>query len=233
MTEQNSHRIGILGGTFDPIHIGHLDAAAAAKQALDLDEILFVPANKPPHRQIHPQASSSHRTTLVELAINEHKDYRISDVELRRETPSYTALTLQSLHSSGWKAEQLFFILGADAFSQITTWHDYPRVLSDSNFVVIERHGITLDPIIKCHPELSARVSSLPCKTNDLNETQIFLVKATTKSVSSTEIRNLLTKGLSIDGLVPEPVAQHIYAYSLYKKVDRLHAKKGKEGKNH
>lgn len=220
MTEQKSNRIGVLGGTFDPIHIGHLDAAAAAKQALDLKEILFVPANKPPHRQMNPQASNFHRSTLIELAISEYKDYRISDIELRRENPSYTALTLRSLCSSGWKAEQLFFILGVDAFSQIMTWHDYPRVLSDSNFVVIERHGTTLEPIIEYHPELSSRISSLPCKTNALNKTQIFLVKATTKSVSSTEIRSLLIKGLPINGLVPELVAQHIHAHSLYKKVD-------------
>ena len=225
MTKQKNNRIGVLGGTFDPIHIGHLDASAAAKQALDLEEILFVPANKPPHRQMNPQTSNFHRSTLVELAISEHKDYRISDVELRRENPSYTALTLQSLHSSGWKAGQLFFILGADAFSQIMTWHDYPQVLSDSNFVVIERHGTTLEPIIKCHPELSSRISSLPYKTNALNETRIFLVKATTKSVSSTEIRNLLIKGLPINGLVPEPVARYIHAHSLYKKIDRSHSK--------
>src|SRR5689334_17989878 len=97
-------RLGLLGGTFDPIHVGHLDAADAAQRAMRLDEVRFIPSHDPPHRPSDPRASAFHRFALVSLAIEGHPSYRASDVELRREGPSYTTDTLRAMQADGWEA---------------------------------------------------------------------------------------------------------------------------------
>ena len=124
-------RIGLLGGTLDPFHVGHLDAADAARAALGLDEILVIPAHDPPHRPDDPHASAFHRFAMVALAVDGREGYRASDLELRRDGPSYTALTLRDLRSAGYEPSQLYFIAGADAFAEIATWFDYPAILDE------------------------------------------------------------------------------------------------------
>ena len=138
---RGARRLGILGGTFDPIHLGHLDAGDAACAALSLDAILLIPAHDPPHRPIDPRASVYHRVALVSLAIAERDAYRVSDMELVRQGPSYTADTLRSLHEEGWRASQLFFILGTDAFAEIAAWYGFPSFLDLAHCVVIARPG--------------------------------------------------------------------------------------------
>ena len=133
-------RIGILGGTFDPIHLGHLEAATAAERALSLDRILLLPSRTPPHRTSEPRASVYHRFAMAALAAAE-RGMSVSDLEVRRDGPSYTALTLEALHREGYAPAQLFFITGSDAFAEVATWHDYPRILQLANFVVVSRPG--------------------------------------------------------------------------------------------
>ena len=122
-----ARRLGVLGGTFDPIHFGHLDAAEAARASLELDEVLFVPAHDPPHKPGDPHASAFHRFALIALAIQEWPGYRASDMELSREGASYTADTLRALHACGWRPSNLFFIVGADAFAEIRRGVNSPR----------------------------------------------------------------------------------------------------------
>jgi nicotinate-nucleotide adenylyltransferase len=207
-------RIGLLGGTLDPIHVGHLDASEAARAALGLDLIVIVPSHDPPHRPVDPRASAFHRFAMVSLAIDGRAGYRASDIELRREGPSYTALTLRDFHASGWPASQLFFIIGADAFAEIGSWYDYPAILDACHFAVIARPGTTLDDAIARTPALGERVGRT-----------IHLVEARTAPVSSTEIRARLAVGRSIDGMVPPPVARHIAVHQLYRTIDDLHGK--------
>src|ERR1044071_5581184 len=126
MGVDHSRRLGLLGGTFDPIHYGHLDAAAAARQALALDEIRFLPAHDPPHRRTDPRATAFHRFALVALAIDGVDAYTASDAELLREGPSYTIDTLRSIEREGWRPSQIFFILGSDAFAEIASWYAFP-----------------------------------------------------------------------------------------------------------
>jgi nicotinate-nucleotide adenylyltransferase len=202
-------RLGILGGTFDPIHFGHLDAADAAQSALSLEEVLFVPSHDPPHRAVDPLASAFHRFALVALAIDGHAGYRASDVELRRAGPSYTVTTLRELHDTGWRASQLFFILGADAFAEIATWHQYPDVLDCANFAVISRPG--------------ARIDAVPARPQTGSATGIYHVEAPTRDVSSTTIRARLAAGQAIDDLVPAAVARHIRVHHLYGADDDRH----------
>ena len=213
-------RLGILGGTLDPIHYGHLDAAHAARAALALDEVRFMPAHDPPHRPIDPRTSAFHRFALVALAIEGHQGFRASDLELQREGPSYTIDTLRALHTEGWTASQIFFIIGADAFAEIATWYRYPAFLDAANFAVIARPGTTIAAALARTPALGSRVRTTP---NDSAGTGVFLVEAVTRDVSSTAIRERLAAGRSIDDLVPSAVARHILANDLYKAVDTLH----------
>ena len=227
----HARRLGILGGTFDPIHVGHLDAADAARAALSLDQILLVPALDPPHRPVDPRATMYQRFALVSLAAADRPAYRVSDMELLRQGPSYTADTLRSLHAQGWRASQLFFILGTDAFAEIATWHDFPSILDLAHFVVIARPGTTIDMAVARTPELRARMcigetqeDGVPRNTAiDGRSTRIFLVEADTRGVSSTQVRERLAAAQPIDDLVPAAVARHILKHHLYGAVDDLH----------
>ena len=219
-------RLGILGGTFDPIHFGHLDAADAARAALALDEMLLVPAHVPPHRSVDPRATAYHRFALVSLAIADREGYRVSDVELVRPGPSYTADTLGHLQTRGWRASQLFFILGTDAFTEIATWHAFPGLLDLAHFVVIARPGTTIEQATDRVQTLRPRV----CAPADVpgeatGPTRIVLVEARTRDVSSTVIRRRLATAEPIDDLVPASVARHILTHRLYGAVGNLHGK--------
>jgi nicotinate-nucleotide adenylyltransferase len=219
-----SRRLGILGGTFDPIHVGHLDAAGAASTALALDDIVLIPAHDQPLRTIEPRATAYHRFALAALAVEDRPDWRVSDTELVRQGRSYTEDTLRALHAAGWRASQLFFILGTDAFAGIASWHGYPRILDLAHFVVIARPGMTIDEATAREPELRSRTCLPPHGDEDIDDsTRIFLVHAHTRDVSSTMIRERIASGLPIGDLVPPRVARHIGKHHLYGAVDKLH----------
>jgi nicotinate-nucleotide adenylyltransferase len=209
-------RLGLLGGTFDPIHFGHLDAAAAAQRSLGLDEIRFIPSHDPPHRPADPRANAFHRFALVALAIEGQASYRASDTELRRDGPSYTTDTLRAVHAEGWNASQIFFILGTDAFAEIATWREFPAVLDAAHFVVIARPGTSLETAAARTPALRSRLRQAGDAGIERGGTFVFLVEALTRDVSSTTIRARLTAGQTIDDLVPATVARHIVAHKLY-----------------
>ena len=199
-------RLGILGGTFDPIHLGHLEAASAARRTFSLDRVLLLPSRTPPHRSNEPRASGFHRFAMAALAAAE-RDMVVSDLELRRDGPSYTALTLEALHRDGYAPSQLFFITGSDAFAEVGTWYDYPRILGLANFVVVSRPGA---------PRASDLVSNPESATHSPAAPTVLSVEAATPDVSSTEIRRRVAAGESIDGLVPPSVAGHIRRHHLY-----------------
>jgi nicotinate-nucleotide adenylyltransferase len=217
-------RLGILGGTFDPVHFGHLDAADAASAALALEEILLIPAHDQPLRILEPRASVYQRFALAVLAVEDRPECHVSDMELLRQGRSYTEDTLRALHESGWRASQLFFILGTDAFAGIASWRGYPGFLDLAHFVVITRPGAGIEEATMRAPELRPRMSTVPREhvASD-GPTRIFLVHAHTRDVSSTMIRERLASGQPIDDLVPPAVARHIYKHHLYGAVDSLH----------
>lgn len=216
----DGRRIGLLGGTFDPIHNGHLDAADAAQQHLGLDAVLFVPSNVPPHRQAGPTASGYDRYALIALAIQDRRCYRASAMELERTGNSYTVDTLHRLQAQGMRPWQLFFIIGSDAFAEIATWHRYPEVLDAANFAVIARPGTSLAGAIARTPPLASRIRH---EGATAESTGVFLVDARTRDVSSTVIRARLAAGQPIDDLVPAAVARYIAAHDLYATVNHLH----------
>ena len=151
-------RIGILGGTLDPIHCGHLAAAVATRDAFDLATVFVLPSHVPPHRSVQPVASPFHRFAMASLAVSGVDRLQASDEELRSAGPSYTADTLERLHARGLAASQIFFITGADAFAEIATWMRYPGVLDLANFVVVSRPGHDLSAMKARLPELAERM---------------------------------------------------------------------------
>lgn len=223
MTRQG--RIGLLGGTFDPIHVGHLDAASAACEALGLDELRIVPAHDPPHRPLEPRTSAYHRFALAALAIDGRRGWRLSDVELLRPGPSYSIDTLRALHADGWPPAQIYFILGTDAFADIATWRAYPDLLDAAHFAVIARPGTTIEQACARVPELRARTVRVAdgraAADTRSGGTYVLLVEAHTRDVSSTRIRERAAHGQSIDDLVPPPVARHILAHQLYQPMKK------------
>jgi nicotinate-nucleotide adenylyltransferase len=217
-------RVGLLGGTFDPIHLGHLETASAAQRALLLDCVYVLPSSVPPHRTQQPAASSHHRFAMTALAVNGINRLRASDIELSTPGPSYTAETLTRFSgATAFAASQLFFITGADAFAEIETWYRYPDVLELANFIVVSRPGCAVETLRKRLPTLAGRMIEVdekkPAAGNEqpaANSQSIFLVNATTPDVSSSDIRQRLMARRSITGLVPATVERHIQQHGLY-----------------
>ena len=209
-----TRRIGILGGTFDPIHCGHLDLGSAAEGALGLTAVVVIAANIPPHRP-QPKASSFHRFAMIALAIGEHERWRASDLELGIGAPSFTTGTLQRFHDDGFAASELFFLLGADAFAEIETWKDFPVILDRAHFAVVSRPGFPVTNLPARLPELADRMIE-PSRGVTRETMSIFLIDAPTADVSATAIRQRCANGQSITGLVPPAVDQHIERHALY-----------------
>jgi nicotinate-nucleotide adenylyltransferase len=210
--------LGVLGGTFDPVHNGHIAAADVAQRVLDLDMIMLVPSLIPPHRQDPVGATSEQRFAMTQLAAGGRLRWVASRIELDREGPSYTYDTLVELRE-GLQSTQIFFILGTDAFAEIATWSRYPAVLDRAHFVVVSRPGITLDSLRERVP--SAFESHPPCAPSRLRdlgseETRVILVESNTPDISSTDIRRRVRAGQPLSGLVPDTVAEYIRAHRLY-----------------
>lgn len=209
-------RLGLIGGTFDPIHRGHLAAADAAQRALSLETIRFIPSAQPPHRPESPRATSAQRLEMVRCAVAGTSTWEASDIELRRGGTSYTSQTLAALQREGMSPSLMFFIIGADAFAEIETWHDYPAVLDAAHYAVVARPGTTL-------ASLSARVPGLSNRLIEAEEVvkaatpRIVLIAAETPDVSSTDIRRRIARGESVAGLVSDAVAAYIAQHNLYK----------------
>jgi nicotinate-nucleotide adenylyltransferase len=227
--------IGLLGGTLDPIHCGHLAAATAARDAFDLTTVFVLPSHVPPHRPVQPLASPFHRFAMASLAVSGVDRLQASDDELRLAGPSYTADTLERLQKRGLTASQIFFITGADAFAEIATWKHYPGVLDLANFVVVSRPGHDLAGMQARLPELASRMRAAPehrasDRGNRVSDTGhrvsdtgyrpseplIYLLETSTPDVSSTRVRERLRRGEPITGLVPPLVEAHIHKHALY-----------------
>lgn len=210
-------RVGILGGTFDPIHCGHVDLGAAAQSALSLTDLLVIPVSVPPHRQ-PPRASAFHRFAMVSLAVAGRACWRASDLEVERGARSYTSATLQQLHERGYEPKELFVVLGADAFVEIEAWRGYPQLLTSAHFVVVSRPGLRIDDLPRRLPALTPHMMQLSGAEDAAVPTRpmIFLIDAPTADVSATAIRSRRASGESIAGMVPPAVEQHIEQHDLY-----------------
>lgn len=225
-------RLGVLGGTLDPVHAGHVAAAHAAALALSLDAVWLMPSHVPTHKG-SPHASPWHRFAMSALAASEDELLVASDLELSRPGPTYTWDTLQALAAEGFAASQIFFITGADAFAAIASWHRFPDVLDASHFVVVTRPGHTLPADVLAQPEVARRLRFASAAVADpalepTDSRAIWLVEADTPDVSSTEIRQRILAGKEAGTDVPASVAAHIRRHGLYTHqpaARRLHGK--------
>jgi nicotinate-nucleotide adenylyltransferase len=213
-------RIGILGGTFDPVHAGHIDTALAARRALALERVLVMPTGTPPHRAAPPTASRFHRFAMTALAVTGLDGLLVSDLEIGITEPCYTFDTLARLHATGLAASQIYFITGADAFQEIETWNWYPRVLEMAQFVVVSRPGHAAGGLPAKLPALAARMraaaTGVDASRQPASPLEVLLVDVATRDVSSTEVRQRLEAGISVAGLVPAAVATYIAQHGLY-----------------
>ena len=188
-----TERIGVYGGTFDPIHVGHVAAASAVRRHLGLDRVLIIPAGDPWQKRGRVVASPEQRLEMARLAVAGVEGLEVSDLEVRRTTASVTADTLEDLSAP---ERELFLILGADAVANMGTWRRLDDTRDLATIVVVERDGERSVP-----PGEGWRVEHVPIPRID---------------VSSTEIRDRIAAGESIDGLVPPAAAHHLHEHGLY-----------------
>jgi nicotinate-nucleotide adenylyltransferase len=208
-------RHGFLGGTFDPIHLGHVDVALAARRALQLDDVTIIPARVPPHRHT-PVASAPHRFAMAALAVLGQSGMSVSDIEMLSSDPSYTSDTLERLKWRGVDLGAACLITGADAFREIATWKDYPALLDRCHFAVVSRPGTAVGTLPDLLPDLTDRFAA-PDAWENVGRPSIFLIDAPTPPISSTDVRRRIHGGEPVDGLVPVPVAMHIARHGLYR----------------
>ena len=138
-------KVGIMGGTFDPIHNGHLIVAEAVRDALDLDEVLFIPSARPPHKLDREVTSPEHRLAMTVLATCFHPQFRVSSIEILRQGPSYAVDTIDALKMEYEVGTEFYFILGADAALELSTWHNAQELIEKCNFIAATREGTNID----------------------------------------------------------------------------------------
>ena len=193
--------LGVMGGTFDPIHLGHLAVAEEAREVLDLERILFVPAGLPPHKPAGEVTSIEHRLAMVELAIADNRAFELSRIEVDRPGPSYTVDTLETLAAAG---DRVTVILSAETFAELPTWHEPWRLFEAARVAVAPRWGYPA-------PDPDWLAATFPGR-----EDRVSYLEGPRLGVSSTALRARVAAGRSIRYLVPQPVAAYIAANNLY-----------------
>jgi len=198
-------RIGVFGGTFDPIHIAHLRVAEEAAEALTLDRVLFIPSGRPPHRS-QPVAKPEQRLAMVRLAVADNPRFVVSDLEIKRRGTSYTVDTLAELAAQKPR-DEFYLLLGMDQMLQLSTWHEPVRLLELCRLVAFTRPGASETPgPIYLGPERRA-----------LSRRQFSLVRVSALEISATDIRRRAGRGHSLRYLVPDSVAEYIRKHRLYR----------------
>lgn len=190
-----------MGGTFDPIHIGHLVTADEARQAFSLDEVLFVPAGAPWQKDASDVASPEHRFLMTQIATASNASFRVSRIEIDRDGPTYTIDTLRALKAQ--QDAEWFFITGADAILQILSWRDPEAVLREATFIAATRPGYDLDRLEK----------ELPQGLED----RVRILEIPALAISSTDVRRRVREGRPIRYLVPPGISEYIAKARLYR----------------
>lgn len=203
--------LGLFGGTFDPIHYGHLRPAQEVLDVLSLDEMRFIPSGLPPHRPA-PVASAEQRLRMVQLAVAEFPRFSVDDREIRRGGPSYTVLTLESLRGEVGD-RPLCLVLGLDAFLGLETWHRWREIPDLAHLVVLTRPGWVLGDL----PPWTAGRPCLQGGTLALSPAgRLFFLAVKPQNISATGIRSALARGQSVEGLLPQAVQGFICQNHLY-----------------
>ncbi len=196
-------RVGVIGGTFDPIHVGHLILAEQARDQLALEQVVFIPAGQPPHKSAKQITASQHRLAMVQLAIAGHEAFAVSRIDLDREGPCYSVETLTLLQEAWGPEAEIHFLIGEDSLRDLPQWHQPDRLMHLCQIVAVQRPGyhIDLDALDRQLAGAADRIQSIASPLID---------------ISSTEIRERVQENRSIRYLVPEPVRHYIEQHNLY-----------------
>lgn len=214
--EMASIPIGILGGTFDPIHFGHLRMAEELAEALSLDEVRIIPAGRPPHRGV-PGTAAAHRLEMARLAIADNPRLRLDDREVRLARASYTVDTLADLRQELGGAQPLWLLMGADAFLGLTTWKDWQRLFELAHIAVAHRPGYRLEQADALNDALRLELRNRQAAdTPQTAAGSIRLMPITQLDISATAIRTSLQAGRSVRYLIPDGVLDYIQKNNLY-----------------
>ncbi|MEP6707553.1 MAG: nicotinate-nucleotide adenylyltransferase [Pyrinomonadaceae bacterium] len=219
-------RIALYGGTFDPVHLAHLEVARRLLELFALDEVLFIPACVAPHKRRTIVSPALHRYAMLSLATQDDERLRVSTIELDAPGKPYTVDTLQRMQETFGERVQLFFVMGADSWAEIATWHEWERVLAISNHIVVTRPGYQVETS-RFAPGLRERIvdvrqldqGEIGARVNGGGAARIYITDAVMADVSATSIRASARAG-RVDELlkfVPRPVADYITKYGLYK----------------
>lgn len=220
MREQAGQRLGLMGGTFNPVHLGHLRAAEEIAESLKLDQVCFMPSAQPPHKSPEPLVSYEQRLKMLELAVAERPGFWVSDLENHLPRPSYTVNTVRAF-SAAAEADQIFFMVGLDSFMTLAAWREYRELLRRASFVVFGRAGIEpgLDDmramLTEIEPEI--RWNAMEAAFTGPNLKPIHFHPGGKLAISSTDLRGRLEAGASVRYLVPEPVRDYIEEHGLYR----------------
>ena len=218
-------KIGLFGGTFNPIHRCHLAIAVQTRDRLSLDRVVFIPSGDPPHKPSESLAPPTHRFEMVRHAIEADPSFTISDVEVRQATKSYSIDTVHTLQEEYGAATELFFIIGLDAFLELPSWRQAPDLLRSCHFVVVSRPGVEF--LSLCHMPLlpameRASLAALDARQQDRldipipNGIGLTLLRLPPCDVSASEIRRRLKNRLSLSDLLPAPVESYIIRFGVY-----------------
>lgn len=194
-------RVGVLGGTFDPVHTAHLVLGEQARVALSLDLVLFVPAGEPWRKGDRPITAAAHRLAMLKSATDGNVAFGVSNIELRRAGPTYTADTLEELAGERLD-DELLFIVGADALADVPNWHDPQRIVQHATIAVAAREAQDVQTVALNVPDIARRIASFPMPRLD---------------ISSTDVRRSVAASGSIRYLVPDGVREYIETHGLYR----------------
>ncbi len=194
-----------MGGTFDPIHFGHLRAAEEVLQGFNLERVIFVPSGNPPHKPLSQVTSPEHRYKMTRLATADHPQFEVSGVEIQREGPSYTLDTLREFRATICKRKKLYFITGLDAILEIHTWNGYQQLFDLADFIAVTRPGYDVEALSTLKTYLGPGCFS-----------KVHPFPVTLLAIASRDIRRRIREGKSVRYLVPEPVCLYIQKQRLY-----------------
>jgi len=205
MMDKTNKKIGILGGTFDPVHHGHLILADDVRQKFSLDKVVFIPSGMPPHKAVSSVTEAEHRFNMVRIAVSTNTGFEVSRIEIDRSGYTYTIDTLTQLKREYGDDTELLFIIGADVVNDLLTWKNYEMVFGMCGFIAVLRPGFDNESFVK--------------RINWLEETykaKIYTTDTPLIEISSTIIREKLQRGQSIKYLVPESVEAYVTENGLY-----------------
>lgn len=215
-------RIALYGGTFDPVHAGHVEVARRVSLLFEIEKVLFLPAQMAPHKIGRPVTDPIHRYAMLALATQDDPQLAISTYELDALDRRYTVETVEHFQRALGHSTELFFIMGADSWSEITTWREWERLLSMTNHIVVTRPGY--EPVTTHIGAISERLVDVRGSQSPPIERakKIYLTDVVMKDVSATNIRRLASEGRTeeLTGLVPGPVLEYIKKYGIYRELN-------------